>query len=244
MELKIYQQLEKIFIDHWWFRGRLKILGAIFRKFLKSPLEILDVGCGTGSYFTILETFGNVSGVESSQLAIDNLLKRGVKNKIFKADLPNMQLGKKFDCVTALEIIEHTEDDRKTLRNIAEHLHDNGILIGTVPAYRWLWSKHDDLAHHRHRYTRKDLLDKLRNAGFHVEKISYYNSLLFPIAVTVRLLKKTLLKNVTSVSDFSITAGPLNFLFEKVFASERYWLIYSNFPFGLSIIFIARKING
>lgn len=243
MELKIYQQLEEIFTDHWWFQGRLKILEMIFGKFLKYPSEILDVGCGTGSYFSILEKFGNVSGVESSQLAIDNLLKRGVKNKIFKAELPFMQLGKKFDYITALEIIEHIEDDKKTLCNIAEHLHDNGVLIGTVPAYRWLWSKHDDLAHHKHRYTKTDLLDKLRDAGFHVEKISYYNSFLFPIAAVVRLLKKTLLKNAVLVSDFSITAGPLDFLFEKIFASERYWLTYLNFPFGLSLIFVARKTN-
>jgi SAM-dependent methyltransferase len=246
MEKNLYEQFEEIHTDHWWFRGRLKILNAVFQNFLKPPaagqnFEILDVGCGTGSYFEILGKYGKVSGTESSPEVIKTLRARGVNNEIFLAELPNMNLRKKFDCVTAFEIIEHVEEDEASLRNIADHLKPDGLLIGTVPAYRWLWSPHDDLAHHKRRYTRPELIEKLKRAGFTAVKISYYNTFLFPIAVLVRFLKKTLLKKMAPVSDFSVSAGPLDAVFEKVFAAERWWLNFFNFPFGFSLLFIARK---
>lgn len=241
MEQALYRQFEEICTDHWWFRGRLKILKSIFKQFIPPSSEILDVGCGTGSYFNILDKFGKVSGTESSSKVIDDLRSRNIQNEIFIAELPKMNLGRKFDCVTAFEILEHIGDDQAALQNIANHLKDSGLLIGTVPAYRWLWSKHDDLAHHHHRYTEKELSIKLKAAGFLIKKISYYNTLLFPIAATVRILKKTLLKNILPVSDFSVGAGPLDFFWEKIFAFERHFLKFLNFPFGFSLIFIASK---
>lgn len=241
MEEALYRQFEEICVDHWWFRGRLMILKSVFEKFIPVPSEILDVGCGTGSYFNILDKFGKVSGTESSPKVIDDLRSRNIQNEIFIAELPKMNLGRKFDCVTAFEILEHVEDDQAALRNIGDHLKDAGLLIGTVPAYRWLWSKHDDLAHHYHRYTKGELEKKLATAGFKIKKISYYNTFLFPIAATVRLLKKTLLKKVLPVSDFSIKGGMLDIVWEKIFAFERHFLKFLNFPFGFSLVFIAYK---
>lgn len=245
MDAKLYKEFSEVNETHWWFLGRMKILESIFEKFLggrgNSRLQILDVGCGTASYFKALEKFGNVSGTESSEDVINELKSKGYKNTFFRAELPNMKLGETFDCVCAFEILEHVEMDQEAISDINAHLNEGGLLIGTVPAFKWLWSRHDELAHHKRRYTVGEMRNKLEEAGFEILKISYYNTFLFPIAAPVRLLKKTILKNTAPVSDFAATAGPLDKIFEIVFASERHWLKRFNFPFGFSLIFVASK---
>lgn len=246
MDAKLYKEFSEINESHWWFLGRMKILESVFKKFLGEKekggeMQILDVGCGTASYFKSLEKFGNVAGTESSQEVIDELKKRGYKNSFFRAELPGMKLGRTFDCICAFEILEHIEEDKKAIADICAHLNNGGLFIGTVPAFKWLWSRHDELAHHKRRYAGYELKNKLEEAGFKVVKISYYNTFLFPIAASVRLLKKTILKNIAPVSDFTATAGPLDKIFENVFASERHWLKRFNFPFGFSLLFVAEK---
>jgi|SRR3989338_2684551 len=250
MDSKLYKEFSEINESHWWFKGRMKILESIFEKFLGGKgnggqMQILDVGCGTASYFRILEKYGNVSGTESSQEVIDELKNKGLKNTFFRAELPGMKLGRAFDCITAFEILEHIEEDKKAVVDIYAHLNNGGLLIGTVPAFKWLWSRHDELAHHKRRYTGYELKNKLEEAGFKVMKISYYNTFLFPIAAPVRLLKKTILKNVVPISDFKATAGPFDKIFENVFAFERHWLKRFNFPLGFSLLFVAsKKLHG
>ena len=246
MDSRLYNEFSEIYEDHWWFKGRLKILESIFDGYLRplaagKQISILDVGCGTGSYFPILSRYGKVFGAESDDSAIRELMERKVPAEIYKAELPNMDLKRKFDAATAFEILEHVEEDEAAMKNIFDHLENGGLLIGTVPAYQWLWSKHDELAHHKRRYTRKMLKQHLEEAGFEVVKISYYNTFLFPVAAAVRILKKTILKNILPVSDFSATAGPFDKVFEVIFASEQFWLKRFNFPFGFSLIFVASK---
>ena len=246
MERKLYKEFAEIYESHWWFRGRLKILESIFEKFLRPPffkkrLSILDVGCGTGSYFGILSGYGDLFGTESDNSVIEDLEKRKVPAEIFKAELPHMDLGRKFDVITAFEILEHLENEHSVFKNIFDHLERGGMFIGTVPAYRWLWSKHDELAHHKRRYTKEMIAQRLQETGFTTIKISYYNTLLFPIGAVVRILKKTILKNALPVSDFATSSGVFDFLFESMFASERHFLKHFSFPFGFSLIFVAKK---
>ena len=115
---------------------------------------------------------------------------------------------------------------------------DGGKILITVPAYQWLWSKHDEFLHHKRRYSARDLQHKIDIAGLRVEKLSFFNTLLFPLAVTARF--KDRLLGAASASGSEIPADPVNALLYQIFSAERYLLERLSLPFGVSLLAILR----
>ena len=130
------------------------------------------------------------------------------------------------------------DDDVDAVRALAGLLVPGGWLIATVPAYQWMWSHHDELHHHKRRYTRKEMVALFEGAGLKVRRASYFNALLFPAAAAVRILK-----NITGskAADDAMPSKPVNAVLERLFASEAAWLRHGSLPFGLSIVIIGRK---
>lgn len=153
--------------------------------------------------------------------------------------IPDSVPARSFDLVTLFDVLEHFEDDGAALA-IYERLNSGGYVVLTVPAFRFLWSEHDDLAHHQRRYTKRELQDTLEKAGFRIVRLSYFNFFLFPVVAVARLAKKFLGIN-TGATDFFMPSAPINSLLASLFSAERYFLRYINFPFGVSIIAIAQK---
>jgi hypothetical protein len=108
-----------------------------------------------------------------------------------------------------------------------------------VSAYQWLWSRHDEINHHVRRYTKKELTQKIKEAGFTVSYSSYYNTFLFIPVIFFRLVKK-IIKSDTH-SDFNHRFGLLEYIFGKIFLAERFFLGNVSFPFGLSLVCVAKK---
>ncbi len=140
--------------------------------------------------------------------------------------------------MACFDVLEHIEDDKEALSKMASLLNDKGLLVLTVPAYKFLWSRHDVVNYHYRRYNKYSLINKMPNSLI-IKRASYFNTLLFPLA----LLDKTIIsKNGKS---YSMNPNKLvNSLLYKIFVVEKIILRHCNLPFGVSILLIAEKSSG
>ncbi len=200
--------------------------------------SVLDVGCGTGAILAMLSKQFEAYGTDTSPLAVELCGKRGLKNVhcCTLDTFPRPDL--RFDLITLLDVIEHIDDDLTVLQQARNFLKPGGVILVTVPAYQWLWSRHDDVNHHKRRYTKRHLAGVLNRAGLAPALLSYYNTLLFPAAVAGRLVQKM----SGSATDTTLTIPPslLNSLLTTLFSFERHLLDMVPLPFGLSLIAIAK----
>jgi SAM-dependent methyltransferase len=146
-----------------------------------------------------------------------------------------------YAVVTMLDVLEHLEDDVAALREVARILRPGGIVLITVPAFSFLWSRHDELAHHYRRYRRFELCRRLREAGLEPQFVSYFNFFLFPAIALVRLATKALGIRKEG-SDFAATPVLLNGVLGALFGAERFLLRFMPLPFGVSVLAVAKKI--
>jgi 2-polyprenyl-3-methyl-5-hydroxy-6-metoxy-1,4-benzoquinol methylase len=242
MNIEMYRLFFQVQQKHWWFVTRKKVVLAAIDSYVDKniKLKILDIGCGSGVMLTALEKLGQTFGMDMSDEAI-TFSKEIFNGNVEKGFLPD-QLPYEpdfFNLITALDVIEHIDQDVESLQAIYSLLNSEGKAIITVPAYLFLWSKFDDLNEHKRRYTLTELRTKLITAGFTIEKISYYNTLLFPIVFLVRLLNNILQRD--GASDIDIPNAFLNYILEKVFSLEISILRWMNLPFGVSIIAVVSK---
>jgi hypothetical protein len=146
------------------------------------------------------------------------------------------------DAVCFFDVLEHLDDDVAALRAASSRLNPGGLIFATVPAYQWLWSSHDVINHHRRRYTASSLLSSLDHARLEAIVLGYYNSRLFPLAVTKRLMDRK--RNGALESLLPVPAQPLNELLYRVFRSEKKRLTGQParpFSFGLSLVLVAKQ---
>jgi SAM-dependent methyltransferase len=148
-----------------------------------------------------------------------------------------------FDLVTALDVLEHCEDDVGALAEIYRVMTPGGICCLTVPALMLLWSNLDRVAHHFRRYTTRELCAKARKVGFQIHKLSYANTWLFPALLAMRLLQRLMQTPDSGASqlDFAMPSQWLNRLLTAIFASEASWLAVANLPIGSSAIAVLQK---
>ncbi len=242
MNEQLYDHFFKVEEQHWWFVARKNILIALLKPWLPNSAYILDVGCGTGAFLKELSSSHHVYGMDFSELAIEYCHKRKLYNT-YVADFstfPHPEL--KFDLISFLDVIEHIDNDVAILLEAKRHLSENGRLLITVPAYQFLWSRHDEINHHKRRYTSGLLKKSVTAAGFSIEKLSYFNSILFPLALVGRLAEKVVSWHGKLSPEFAVPPAPLNSILNITFSSEQYWLRNFNIPFGLSVLCIAKRM--
>ena len=241
MEPFLYDKFFEVEDEHWWFRARTEIILNIMLRRLALPdgSKILDIGCGTGGPLSRFSSKFDAWGIDTSDRAIEYCKQRGLKN-VFTCDIEEfVKDHSDFRLVTLLDVVEHVEDDISFLRHASKSLVSNGTMLVTVPAYPFLWSQHDVVNHHKRRYTKKTLSASILKAGLDLRFISYYNTLLFPLAVAQRYLEKTL--RINSDSELNLPGTIVNSTLYRVFSSERMPLSRVSFPFGVSLIAVARK---
>lgn len=203
---------------------------------------LLEAGCGTGGNLRCLAANGyRVIGLEPNrQMAA--IARRTAGCKVYQGDLATglSQVREKVHAVLLLDVLEHIEDDSAALRAVNAYLPPNGWLVVTAPAYPFLWSYHDESFGHYRRYTMGSLRDKLTASGFSVVWASYFNSLLFPLAACVRILRKALGDGARR-TDFRQLPLPVNAVLTKLLACEAHLVGRIPTPFGLSLQAVARK---
>lgn len=239
MDRSLRDALAAVEDRHWWFEGRRRIVAAVLASMDRgSDTRLLEAGCGNGANLGMLARFGLVSAFEPDAGDLERASRRGAA-RVCPGSLPDSVPfeGERFDVIAALDVLEHVDDDRAALAALAPKLADGGRLVITVPALPWLWSAHDESNHHRRRYTRLSLRDALREAGFLVERITYFNTILFlPVAIARTLGRRFRLDTAGT----GMPAGPLNRLLTGIFAAERRVVVRRSLPFGVSLLAVAR----
>ena len=245
---KQYQELEE---SHWWFVVRRKIIFGLIKNIVDERKEaaILDFGCNSGVFVNYLQQQGyNAKGVDVSEEAINFGRERGTRNLVhFKANVQDLEKeiypGQKFDIILALDVLEHIQDDQKDFNFLWEKLNPGGSLIVTVPAYMWMWGVQDVVSEHKRRYSASSL-KKLTNcrSDLFVEKLTYFNTILFLPIVFTRLIQR--IKPPKRVSDFSLNGLFINGFFKYIFGLEKSIIRYTKLPFGVSVLGVFVKENG
>ena len=244
MEQHTYGIMNDVEDKHWWFVGRRAILESFLQgiieksKIKNQKSKILDVGCGTGANLEMLKQYGEAEGVDVSDDALEFCRKKGLKvHKGLAEELPFAD--ETFDLVTALDVVEHLDDDIAGLKEMHRILKKDGKTLIFVPAFMWLWGVQDDISNHRIRYTRQQIVERLELAGFKIERATYANITFFAPILAGRAIMK--LTGIKPESENNVNVSALNGFFGKIFSSEKYWLKKANFPFGVSIVIVAGK---
>ena len=242
IEKNIYEKLYHLETHLWWFESRRSIIMYLIRNIIKPQrkLKILDIGCGTGSEIDFFTEFGEITGIDSSKEAINLCLKRGLEKKVIEANAEKLSFPDEiFDLILCLDVLEHIQYPEFAIAEISRLLKKEGFVVLTVPAFAWLWSEHDKVSGHFKRYNIKELKSILQLKNFKLIKMSYFNTFLFPAIVLLRKFKNFI---GSKDNDFAIPIKPINWFLKCVFDSEKFFLKYLDFPFGISIITIIQKI--
>lgn len=245
MENVVYQELASLDEnDWWWFVGRRSIIRETLERHVKprAARRVLDAGCGSGGNLPMLRRFGAVTGLEPSPIAVEAARKRcGDTVRVLQGTLPEgLPKDESFELIGLFDVLEHLEQPVPTLVALKERLTVDGQLVVTVPAFPFLWSKHDEINHHFRRYTLRTLTAELAQAGFKVDFSTHYNISLFPPIAAVRLLRKVL-PGTDSDNEGSLTGGLANTVLTKTFSAERHLVSRVRFPFGVSLLVMASR---
>jgi len=246
MEKDEYRKHFEMEEDFWWFRGRREVILSILGSFniLDGKLDILDVGCGTGFNLTVFQTYGFPFGCDLSEEAIYFCQKRGLKN-IAYADAGKLPYkDESFDLITLLDVLYHknVQNDMKVLLEIRRVLKKGGHLLMTDSAFNFLRSSHDVVFHTRERYNRKTLGERLEKANLSIKKMSYFNFFLFLAVLTIRIIEKGRFRGSKKVeSSLKPVNKKINALLLNILKFEAFLIGYVNFPFGSSILCLAKK---
>ncbi|MBO0891863.1 MAG: methyltransferase domain-containing protein, partial [Acidothermales bacterium] len=198
----------------------------------------------------MLRELGSVTAIDDSEHAVEYCRRRHAGAVTVRTGrVPDdLRDGEVFDLVTAFDVVEHIEDDVAALRGLRAALVPGGRLVLTVPAYQLLWSQHDVNNGHYRRYRRAQLADALTRAGgLQIDRLAYFNSLLFPPAVAVRLFDRAR-QRVAPTTGNGVDAhldtppAPVNRVLLSVFGFEATLQRYVDPPFGVSLMALCRAV--
>jgi len=248
MEQPVYQQFYRIEKDHWWFIGMRDICRTMLRRSLiqnrQTREKYLDVGCGTGLWTTKLSELGTVCGLDFSSDALTFCQKRGIK-QLVRASATSLPFADaSYSVITALGLIEHLDDDKGFLGELYRVCKPEGHILLLTSAYKCLWSQHDEIVHHKRRYTRKEVEALLNASGFKVVSSSYVNTLLFVPILLIRLVQRLVSSgahNSDGSPDLFMPPPTMNRLLYWLLWTEAQFLKVTTFPFGVGIVLLAKR---
>ena len=230
---------------HFWHIVRKEIIYQFARPFLcrfapYRDFRGIEIGVGNGNVTHEFTRHG--VPMEGADLFLSSLqfCRKRLDIPLYQADLLKLPFKDRYDFIGIYDILEHIEDDRLAIANLYRALKPGGVLNVAVPACKFLWSQFDELDHKR-RYSKQELISKLKEAGFSIRRASFFMFLLFPVVYVVRKLqrypKDTKLKHVKEVRVIPVVNEILLFLFRF----EKILLRVMNLPIGSSLIVIAER---
>jgi len=237
-----FTELAKVEGNHWWFQGRNRILLWVMAQ--EQPLfrNFLEIGCGTGFVLEgVSHTFPEVElfGSEYFEEGLAHARQRVPSATFTQLDATLMDEVSRYDAIGAFDVIEHIQEDEKVLHNLARALVPNGRLFITVPQHRWLWSEADEYACHVRRYTKEELVKKIKQAGLKVDYSTSFVSLLIPLMWLSRLQAKK--GNYDPLDEFRIP-GWLNRSLKAIMSIEFFMIKRGlRLPCGGSLLVVAKK---
>ncbi|MEO6457798.1 MAG: class I SAM-dependent methyltransferase [Chloroflexia bacterium] len=253
MRHDLYQDLYVKEQDYWWHVGKRAIVYSLLERYRDRQRGIpsgraLDLGCGTGLNLDFLSHYARPVGTDFSEEALRFCRERG-HQLLCKADAAALPFQDgEFDIITALDVIEHLDDDLAALTEIRRVLRPGGLVIISVPAYPALWSYWDDILGHRRRYTTKMMEAVVRKSGLRLRRVSYSNAAILLPTVLLRVMKAAQGKVAANrgqssdpESDFIPVPTWLNKALTAYYRVEARLLARRSLPFGLSVVCVAQR---
>lgn len=233
----------------FWVSSRSRLFKWIVQYFLVSAkrTKFLEIGCGTGDFIRHIALNKNLD-ITGSEIYLKGLVyaKKNLPSVDFiQFDVTQGKLSEHFDMIAAFDVLEHIENDVTALSNINQMLCKDGVFIVSVPQHMFLWSNLDELVKHKRRYSRRELVEKLKNNGFEVERITSFIFVLFPLMLISRLLDTKLDQSESDEKKLEKRVqfpGILNAIFDAFMRIDE-WLIRwgISLPFGGTLVVVARK---
>lgn len=233
----------------FWCRSRNRVLRQMFERFTdrSRPLDVLEIGCGIGGVIGELRRLPNLR-LTGSEVSIHGL--RYARTKLpgvefIQLDATDIPFRGEFDVIGAFDVLEHIDADERVMAEVFEALRPAGLFVVTVPQYQWMWSRLDELVHHKRRYGRRDLVDKLGRAGFEILYTTSFVTALFPFMLLTRLRGRAGRQSDDPKAEFAAQVNlprPLNALFDWVMRVDETALrMGASLPFGGSLLAVARR---
>ena len=238
-----FARLAEIEESHFWFRVRNELIQWALRNYFPDAKSFFEVGCGTGFVLAgIHEKFPRMR-LAGSEIFADGLAiaKARVANaELYQMDARRISFEREFDAVGAFDVLEHIIEDENVLVQMFDAVRSGGGLLLTVPQHPFLWSASDQHAKHQRRYSRAELRRKVESAGFQIERITSFNSLLLPLMILSRLRRKRD-QELNPWREFEINPA-LNRTLESILSFERIMIkTGASFPAGGSLLLVGRK---
>lgn len=242
----IYDQVEEVAAENFWFRARNRLIGWGLATYFPSAENFLEIGCGGGFVLSyIRERFPELTiyGSEVLSRGLFFARERLPNVMLFQMDARNIPFRERFDVIGAFDVLEHIAEDRAVLKQMHHATKPGGGIILTVPQHPALWGDIDDYCYHQRRYTRKELLEKVEGAGFTVLKTTSFVSVLLPLMFLSRVKQRLLKQSVDPISELRI-GTVLNHTLERLMGIERALIERGiSFPAGGSLLLLARKFS-
>ncbi len=239
-----FEQLAALEPGNFWFRARNQLITWAIGRYFAEAKNFLEIGCGTGFVLSGIEKQFpslSLSGSEIYSTALTCASTRTRNAQLFQMDARRIPFADEFDVIGAFDVLEHIENDLEVLQQMHKAVRPGGGIIITVPQHKFLWSCQDEHACHVRRYSLSGLRQKAEEAGFHIVRTTSFVSFLLSLMMLSRLAKNSGKNNPDVMAELKIGKS-MNAILESVLGLER-GLIRSgiNFPFGGSLLLIARK---
>jgi SAM-dependent methyltransferase len=247
LELEEYRIMYEAEDSHWWYRGLRASMLSLLRLDPRRDreLRILDAGCGTGGNLAFLreQGFNRLEGFDYSEHALHFCHERGLHD-VRQGSATEIPFGSGiYDVVISCDVLNDAgvKDEITALREIKRVLRPGGKLYLNLPALAFLAGEHDLATSVARRYTRASIAKLLREAGFRPRRITYRNTLLFPLIFLVRKLRPQKPGCEQVRSDIDLPPASVNAFLTFIMRIESYLMRYVNLPIGSSVSVVAQK---
>ncbi len=239
MDPEYGRRYRDLYERHWWWRAREDVIVDTIRHLQPTGGwgRILNVGCGDGLFFARLAEFGDVEGVEPAAELVGDT--SGHRERIFIGPFDGRyQPGHQFRLILMLDVLEHLDDPIAALRHAAALLDTDGVVLATVPAFRLLWTTHDDLNNHRTRYTKRTLCALAAAAGMRLSHMEYFFHWTFAPKLAQRGIERVVRSRPAPPS---VPPAPVNAALYAMSRLEYALVSPLHLPFGSSLLAVGRR---
>lgn len=243
-KIEHYDALAELEEKNFWFLARNKLLVWAVNQYFPKANKYCEVGCGTGFVLAGFNHAFPQMQLSGSEIFVEGLryaAKRVDTAELFQMDARNIPFSNEFELMGAFDVLEHIEEDERVLSQLFQATQPGGGIILTVPQHDFLWSYQDEAACHVRRYSAKDLTHKVIEAGFNMIRVSSFVSLLLPLMMASRLMKRGPQADYDPQAELRL-GRVANFLLGSVMDAEIALIRAGiNFPAGGSLVLLAQK---